>query len=207
MEIPQTTSQVHVYDYTLSVEDAARVLGKPAQDVWHAIHTGMLPHMRMPGGPDAEYRLLPEDVLEFFTRSRPEEETTPEATAAAEEPASETPPASPDTTAPSAMTEDLLRTLIGQLNQSLSTVNERLADEHQRLTALVREQTEALAHHEAEHVTLREQLTAVQARLDALHAEVQTLQRIRSHEAEIGYRAALRGLKHRPWWAHIPDLG
>lgn len=211
-------------DYTLSVDEAARVLELPREEVMRAVRSGSLPSVTV-GGITAEYRLLPEDVLAFLMRGRAPDVPGPTDQAAGQEPStagnSATNPESSsvdgaDEARDLALLDDtneLLRSLIEQLTESLSTVNQRLADENVRLRALVTEQADGLSQHREEHVRLQEQLAALpatvdglQARLEAVQQQVDEMRALQARESEDAYRAALVGLRRRPWWVHIPDL-
>ena len=211
-------------DYTLSVDEAARVLELPREEVMRAVRSGSLPSVTV-GGVTAEYRLLPEDVLAFLMRGRAPDGTAQMDQAAGqvsstEESGTAAPENSPveggDDPTDLALLDDtnaLLRSLIEQLTESLSMVNQRLADENVRLRALVTAQADGLSQHREEHVRLQEQLAALpetvdglQARLEAVQLQVDEMRALQARESEDAYRAALVGLRRRPWWAHIPDF-
>ncbi len=66
----ETDARVHddVQAYTLTVDDAADVLGKSVDTVRRYIRQGKLPHIRVQGGRTVEYRLRPDDVRDLRDR-------------------------------------------------------------------------------------------------------------------------------------------
>jgi len=140
----ETDARVHddMRAYTLTVDDAADVLGKSVDTVRRYIRQGKLPHIRVQGGRTVEYRLRPDDVRDLRDRQDAIE---------AEPAAADPPPLAPAT---EARPEGRVRTGTDARVQMLAVVQslvQPLVDElHQ-----TRERTEHLA---AENAVLRERL-------------------------------------------------
>lgn len=141
-----TDARVHddVQAYTLTVDDAADVLGKSVDTVRRYIRQGKLPHIRVQGGRTVEYRLRPDDVRDLHDR-QDAIETEPSATAADPPPLAAATEARPEGRVQAgtdarmqmlAVVQSLVRPLVDELHQT-------------------RERTEQLA---AENAVLRERL-------------------------------------------------
>jgi hypothetical protein len=214
--------------YTLSVQAAASVLRIPPEEVMRAMRAGLLPHILLRGNAAPEYRLHPEDVLDYlgrsvavqgasagngFHHSNGAQSSTWHAgtqTAGGEPSAAEAQAAS----LVDAAVEALVRTLQERLIEPLVAMNARLAEENAQLQALMRAQTEALTAQQEEYAratvdiaAVPEMVAAVQARIDTVQSELQELERLHRQEIEVSYRAALQGLERRPWWMRFPNLG
>jgi len=64
----QAGTDIDVHAYTLTVEDAAPLLGKSVDTVRRYIRQGKLSHTRVQGGRTVEYRLRPDDVTDLRDR-------------------------------------------------------------------------------------------------------------------------------------------
>ena len=210
-----------LHAYTLSIDDASRVLGQSPDAVCRAIHAGVLPHILV-RGETAEYRLLPEDVLEFMARPAVTEvaqasnghhvDRLPQTTAGSMDPQTA---AAPDAMLQlGADLDALLQTLLEQITAPLRDLNDRLVEENGQLQSLAQQQLEALAAQRQAHARQIERLLqlpsvleAQASRINALHAELEQVRQLHIMETEQSYRAALQGLEHRPWWMRVPNLG
>ena len=213
--------RTHLHAYTLSIDDASRVLGQSPDAVCRAIDAGVLPHILV-RGESAEYRLLPEDVLEFMARPAGTDaapssnghhvDRLPQIPAGSMDPQAAAAPTR--CVQPGADLEALLQTLLEQITAPLRDLNDRLVEENRQLQSLVQQQLEALTEQRQTHarqierlLQLPSMLEAQASRIDALQAELEQVRQLHTLENEQSYRAALQGLEHRPWWMRVPNLG
>jgi len=142
----ETDARVHddVQAYTLTVDDAADVLGKSVDTVRRYIRQGKLPHIRVQGGRTVEYRLRPDDVRDL--RDRQEAVEAEPATATADPP----PPAAATEARPEGRVQAGTDARMQMLTVVQSLVQPLVNELHQ-----TRERTEQLA---AENAVLRERL-------------------------------------------------
>ena len=61
-------ARAHAEGYTLTVEDAAALIGKSADTIRRYVRAGKLPAQRTAGTHTLEYRLRPEDVEDAHAR-------------------------------------------------------------------------------------------------------------------------------------------
>jgi len=62
-------ARAHAEGYTLTVEDAAALIGKSADTIRRYVRAGKLPAQRTAGTHTLEYRLRPEDVEDAHART------------------------------------------------------------------------------------------------------------------------------------------
>jgi len=151
----QAGTETDVHAYTLTVEDAAPLLGKSVDTVRRYIRQGKLSHTRVQGGRTVEYRLRPDDVTDLRDRQD----------AVEGEPAmgGDPPPTATPTQAGTRPTEARVQAGTDARRQTLALMHalvEPLVDELRQ----ARDHTELLA---AENAVLQERLrVAAQERLE-----------------------------------------
>lgn len=204
-----------VQAYTLTVDQAAEILGKSGDTVRRYIRGGQLPAMRVQGERTVEYRLRADDVLDLHGRMHAYVgadvgRQTGSAHVPASEEQGEGTQARVQDDAPVTRlgAAAAMQSMIEQVVAPLAAANEQLRAQGERQQETIRQQAEELGaarererQAQAEAAQARAQLQEYmqpeqEKRRAAAHAQgLATLAEIRARG-----RAEWRAL-HRPWWA------
>jgi excisionase family DNA binding protein len=203
---------------TLSLEEAAALLGVTTEGLMRYIRAGELPHLRVPGGDTVEFRVLPTDVHDLRARlasadPAPEVETGTVGLAIQ---------VGADPFQP---LDEGRAERAGALARLIDEHNRVLA-ENERLQETLRLQSARIAELEASGAAARPKdtdgdaalpdwvgrLRSLPAAMEELAGQVQALQeelallRERREQTDQGaFQQAWRRIQRRPWWADLLD--
>jgi len=204
-----------VQAYTLTVDQAAEILGKSGDTVRRYIRGGQLPAMRVQGERTVEYRLRTDDVLDLHGRMHayvgadvgrqagsahvPTSEEQDEGTQARVQ---------DDASVTRLGAAAAMQSMIEQVVAPLAAANEQLRAQGERQQETIRQQAEELGA--ARERARRAQVEADQARaqLQAYMLPEQEQKRAEAHAQATAMLAQIRVRSrnewralHRPWWA------
>jgi len=204
-----------VQAYTLTVDQAAEILGKSGDTVRRYIRGGQLPAMRVQGERTVEYRLRTDDVLDLHGRMHayvgadvsrqtgsahvPTSEERDEGTQARVQ---------DDASVTRLGAAAAMQSMIEQVVAPLAAANEQLRAQGERQQETIRQQAEELGAARERARQAQGEAEQARAQLQAYMLPAQEQKRAEAHAQATAMLAQIRVRSrnkwralHRPWWA------